>query len=328
MDISGAYDKVWRRRLIHNLRKRGVPSKLLIRLESYLADRTVRIKLAEGLVDAITVNAGIPQGSPLSPILYLFYNADLLEIEGWTIEKALIMGYVDDTGMLVGGESTEANCKRLAELHAKAEEWAIKHPSSFAPAKYELIHFVHKLDKKKITNLERPVNMTMRNGATHSFQPTKSAWYLGIILDAELNWLSHLEHITKRVSQLVQAMQAISGSTWGVSRESLLRLYRTIIIPPITYACFVWFIPEAVKGTIGRRGIVIAKLEALQEKSLAVCTGAFRFTAAQVLCAETFTIPMDLPCRMLVLGTWARIRSSPTARFVEERKIWSTGKVL
>ena len=49
------------------------------------------------------IEAGILQGSPLSPILWLLYNYKALQVAG---NKALITGYIDDTCILVTKEST------------------------------------------------------------------------------------------------------------------------------------------------------------------------------------------------------------------------------
>lgn len=67
---------------------------------SYLTGRKTKIRLFEGMSEEFDVLTGIPQGSPLSPILYLFYNADLLEMARGT---ELITGYIDDTSFLVEG---------------------------------------------------------------------------------------------------------------------------------------------------------------------------------------------------------------------------------
>jgi hypothetical protein len=51
-------------------------------IASFLSERTTIIQMGELELEEYHVDMGIPQGSPLSLILYLFYNADLLEIVG------------------------------------------------------------------------------------------------------------------------------------------------------------------------------------------------------------------------------------------------------
>ncbi|OCT48581.1 pol-like protein [Cladophialophora carrionii] len=79
LDVSSAFDNVCHQRLLHNLRKRRVPGVIVRWIESFVGERRTKIVLPQHRSDIITVNTGTPQGSPLSPILYLYYNADLIE---------------------------------------------------------------------------------------------------------------------------------------------------------------------------------------------------------------------------------------------------------
>ena len=65
---------------------------------------------------------GIPQGFPLSSILYLFYNADLLEIYNNIRLRTSATGFVDNINILIYSELTEENCKKLNKVYEKCEE--------------------------------------------------------------------------------------------------------------------------------------------------------------------------------------------------------------
>jgi hypothetical protein len=66
-------------RLLHNLKRRRVGGRWVNWVASFLSDRSAIRKLPQYNTESFKIATGIPQGSPLSPTLYLFYNADLLE---------------------------------------------------------------------------------------------------------------------------------------------------------------------------------------------------------------------------------------------------------
>jgi hypothetical protein len=74
-----AFDRVSHVRLAHNLRKRRIPEILVTWVKDFLKNRRTTIRLNDYTLTKAQVNVGIPQGSSISLILYLFYNADLLD---------------------------------------------------------------------------------------------------------------------------------------------------------------------------------------------------------------------------------------------------------
>lgn len=122
LDVSGAFDNVSHRRLIHYLRKRRIPTPMVNWINSFLTGRSTCIKLLEGTSER--------SPTPISPILYLFYNADLLDIamDEDGLRHGLVIGYIDDTSIMVNGRTTEEITKTLAMLHKRAEKWANQQP--------------------------------------------------------------------------------------------------------------------------------------------------------------------------------------------------------
>ena len=76
---------------------------------SFLSDRSTSIRLQDFESSIEGVDLGILQGSPIFPILYLFYNADLLEnCEDITI-SVTPTGFVDDISLLTYSNNTKRN---------------------------------------------------------------------------------------------------------------------------------------------------------------------------------------------------------------------------
>src|SRR6266481_2751052 len=79
LDVEGAFPNAVTARLLHNMRMRRVPIKYMSFMEHMLTGHRTRLKFNEYVSDWKSINNGIVQGDPLSMILYLFYNVDLIE---------------------------------------------------------------------------------------------------------------------------------------------------------------------------------------------------------------------------------------------------------
>ena len=78
-DISKAFDKVWHKGLLFKLRQNGIKGNLLLWISNYLTSRKRRVQINSASSSLLSVNAGVPRGSVLVPLLFLIYVNDIVE---------------------------------------------------------------------------------------------------------------------------------------------------------------------------------------------------------------------------------------------------------
>ncbi len=80
---------------------------------------TLRIKNESTTISKVSAN--ISQESLIFFILYLFYNADILESLKKSRHKITIINFVNDINILTYDINTKNNCKALKQTHEKCE---------------------------------------------------------------------------------------------------------------------------------------------------------------------------------------------------------------
>jgi hypothetical protein len=107
---------------VHNLRKRKIPEAIVRWVEDFLKDKYTEIRIADFTLKKSRVDADIPQDLPILPILYLFYNADLLDIYENRMLRTSPTGFVDDVNFLTYGVTIEGNCRNLERMYNACED--------------------------------------------------------------------------------------------------------------------------------------------------------------------------------------------------------------
>ena len=92
MDFQKAFDTVPHRRLLRKLQSYGIKGKLLRWLQDFLSNRQQKVKVNRSLSSATSILSGIPQGSVLGPMLFIFFINDLPDDI-----KSEVLLFADDT---------------------------------------------------------------------------------------------------------------------------------------------------------------------------------------------------------------------------------------
>ena len=180
LDISKAFDKVWTQGLIFKLKTIGIEGEILDILCSFLADRQQRVTLDGETSDWSDIEAGVPQGSILGPILFLLYINDLTGVVSSDIRI-----FADDTFIfrIVNSDSSIELIKDLEAITRWAIQWKMEFNPSITKQAVEVL-FSHKRKKAILEPLY------FNNILIKLVDETK---HLGLTLDSKLNYKAHIE---------------------------------------------------------------------------------------------------------------------------------------
>ena len=117
---SKAFDRVWRKGLLHKLRGIGCLEHALKWFINYLSGRRLRVVLNGESSDWVEVEAGVPQGSILGQLLFLLYINDIVKCIGCSIRL-----FADDTSLYIIVERPDQAARLLNADLQTISNWAV-----------------------------------------------------------------------------------------------------------------------------------------------------------------------------------------------------------
>ena len=284
------------------MRLKGIPPEYTAWYYKRLKGRRTALTFDDFTSDPFLILMGLDQGCPLSPIAFLFYNADLIDITKHSRDK-LGLGFIDDTAFAARGKDFEEANKKPREIMESddgALAWGRQHKAEFELDKTALIcaSCGRKPDpnnRGKSTPLPRPPIHIQG----HRVEPTKSYKFLSVIIDEELKFRDHAAYVIAKGTKYVLACGQMTRASKGVQGNVMKKLYESVAIPKMLYAIDVWGTELLHRGRgkrekgWGPRGFT-KQIDKVQRMASLLITGGMRSTATDTLLAHAECLPTTL----------------------------------
>ena len=268
--------------------KLGIPYSFIKYTRHFLSARRTTVEINNKRSPEFYLNEGLPQGSAISPLLFLIFINDITE---YTKDGSTLSLFADDTAAWVfKGENKEEAERKMQENIDAISRWAD--------------------DWKMTLNTDKTKVMVISsNSKDHKWKPSlflkgeqlevvKEYKFLGVIIDNQLRFNSHVAKTVAKCKRRNNLLRCLAGKDWGQSMESQKMLYVTYIRSALEYASPSWYpwISETARG----------KLEVVQNDSMRIMTRMAKKTPIDFLRLESGLEPLEARMEKNSMVLWEK----------------------
>lgn len=290
LDYSKAFDCLGHHKTVEKLAALGINGKERAWFSSYLEGRTQIVEIQQAYKgtkynyksESQPIMRGVPQGSVLGPVLYILFTNDLPDIINTNRNAKCIM-YADDTTLLLRNDSAQELHEDTLSIIDRVITYCSQNDLALNASKTVNMHFSRRAEQ--IIPLP-------------DISSEKETKLLGMILDTDLTWTSHINSLCKKLSSGVYLVRRIH---WIGGLEAAKSAYYAMFDSHLRYGITVW------GGTTQSN---LNRVLVLQKKAIRVlanlqpldsCRNAFKsleiltVIALYIKCVILQTIKLDLP---------------------------------
>ena len=267
IDFSQAFDTVWRQKLIHVLLDNGIPATMVRWIYGFLRNRLARVSFNNKLSKIRRFLHGVPQGSVLAPLLFLFFINTLRAAVPDGINISL---YADDVAIWYSHPDKDVATILVQEALDNIHQWIVDNKLLINVAKCEVSLF-------STSGKEVGWQPQLYIGGTQiTVNPTPT--FLGVILDVSLSFVPHVDNTVRKVKEKTRVLRHLSTKEWGWTQDKLRQVYISYIRSVIDYCAPAWqpWLSETQ----------FHKLERAQNDAIRAVTGQLRTTPVEALHCE------------------------------------------
>jgi ribonuclease HI len=236
-DIEGAFNKVHPTTLQQVMFQRRMPTYLTRWIEAFNTDRQISFGFDQQTEVPQPYCCGLPQGSPVSPVLFLIFSNAMLE-KPHSPADAVDTSYIDDVCM-VQTSRTIARANTL--LEDRTEQHLLRGSYlglTFSPSKTELLYCLPANSKNKNVSLSSHPPLRVMNT---TLLPQRHIKYLGIHIDESLTFLHHAAMAAARGSQVLGSFSFLRHRSRGIPAQVAHHLAFTAVFPAMFWASPAWW---------------------------------------------------------------------------------------
>ena len=307
LDVEGAFDAIKFNSIREAMEKIKIPDKIVNWIYAMLTDREIELEL-HGFSIKRRVYRGCPQGGILSPLLWNLTLNTLLSKE--ELDENFIQAFADDIAILIQGIDL-STIRNIAKIYLKTiDKWCIKNGVKISALKTKTVLFTNPRKKNYYIPIElNNTKMTLSDEVR----------YLGVILDKHLRWAPHINKKCQIATKLLMTCKKYVGKKWGLTPDKIKWIYNQVILPTLSYACFLWI------HKINKSKFLLRMLEKVQKMASLQITGGFITTPTITLDCMAGIMPIEIRLENTALKTvlrlktntnWEHILPNPNRQFI------------
>ena len=253
LDVEKAFDNVWHNGLRYKIYQLDLPTKLCKWLSNFLVGRVMQVKIEGFLSPKFYPKAGVPQGSNLSPLLFLIYVNHMPNLTHHQTNKSQ---FADDTGHWAVSKTIDLAAEYLQIDLDKLARWCAQLRIKLNQEKAKVIIF---FKSRSAIRAEPALSLY---GNLLSYYPHIK--FLGITFDNRMTFSKHFEEILECCNQKFYCLRILVNKKWGPSPKTILQIYKQCVRPIFEYG---------IVSTITVSETVITKIRRVQNSfiRLALC---------------------------------------------------------
>ena len=239
LHIKGGFDNMDSSVLLSLLPHKGLSPYLILWIGFFLRDSICRLTFQGSPPIFTPVSVGVPQGSPISPLLFVIYVSSLYT----DIPNGLTISYPDDFTITVASRSYRTNIHLFQKACSALERNVTPRNISFAVAKTELIHW--RTPRENQTPCRLPVHLEGQ-----AFYPQTSLRWLGILFTLSFDPRAHFSCRLSPAKGAFAAIRRLSPPSIGLPPHLCLTLARSLLAPICLYCSAVWLPSPCIMDTM------------------------------------------------------------------------------
>lgn len=207
MDLTKAFDSVCHLKLLNSISNLGVSRYAFSWFESYLSNRSQYVEITHlnnhnQLINiqspSSSIHYGVPQGSILGPLLFICYMKGLPRL--FNFDKMTL--YADDINLKISGKNVSDIERSATQQLSVIQNHLTDLNLLLNPNKTKYISFSTKqrrIDSNSTLFLNKQI-----------LEEVDSSRLLGILLDKNLDYTSHVEVVCKKIASGLYALRKMS----------------------------------------------------------------------------------------------------------------------
>ena len=278
MDIKGAFDHVSKAQLLKRMIELGIDGDLVAWTSSFLTDRKIQLVIDGHENVEREIETRIPQGSPVSPILFLIYISGIFDSVLKACPQATSLSFVDDLGFIASGSSVQEIAKSLEKVAKTVLQWGERNAVTYDTAKTEAVLF-SKSRRQRLSGQLREAHIKVGDKKI-GFNREATRW-LGVWLDSQLKLTSHINERMRR-ARIAEIQIRSLTKTYGLVPGLVRRIQLAVVQSTALYGAELWW-----KGQKNHEHTV----QQLLNRQARSITGMYPSTPIHPLLAEAGLIP-------------------------------------